>query len=224
MTDAKPAAIRTPIRIWDAPIRLFHWLLAIGIVFAWWAAETHHMDWHKDAGSAVAGLLVFRVWYGVFGSSTAKFSDFVKGPKAVLAYLGGKSKATSPGHNPAGGWSVVLMLLTTIAVVAFGLFAVDTDGIESGPFSNLVDFDTGRLASKAHGLAFEGLEILIGLHLLAIAFYTVIKRKALIPAMVTGKRKPDGDEASLRPAGWISTLIALILGLATAAVLIKLSQ
>lgn len=217
--------LSSKITIWDLPIRAFHWLLAAAILFAWWSAETHHMDWHKDAGSVVAGLLVFRLWYGVLGSSTARFSDFVKGPKAVLAYLGGQSKAPAGiGHNPAGGWSVVLMLLTAIIVVAAGLFAVDTDGIESGPFSNLVDFDQGRLASKIHGYAFEALEILVGLHLVAIAFYTLVKRKALIGAMITGKRKPEGDEAGIHPANGLATIVGLILGVATAAVLIKLSQ
>jgi cytochrome b len=208
------------ISVWDVPTRLFHWLLAGLIVFAWWSAETDHLSWHKIAGSSIAGLLVFRLWWGIFGGSTARFADFLRGPKTVLAYLSGKDKSRRIGHNPLGALSVVALLLTTLTIVVAGLFAVDTDGIESGPFSNLVDFDGGRLASKIHGYGFEALEILIGLHILAILFYTVFKRQPLIPAMIHGKTPAVADEKPLKPGGVVSLLIGLILGMATAGVLI----
>ena len=113
--------------------------------------------------------------------------------------------------------------MTTLTIVVAGLFAVDTDGLESGPLSNLVDFDAGRLASKIHGYGFEALEILIGLHLLAILFYTVIKRQPLVPAMVHGKTKAPADATPLKPGGVLSLVIGLGLGVVTAAGLIWLS-
>ena len=118
------------ISVWDVPTRLFHWLLAGLIVFAWWSAETDHLAWHKIAGSSIAGLLVFRLWWGVFGGSTARFAGFLRGPKTVIAYLSGKEKS-GIGHNPLGALSVVALLLTSIVIVVAGLFAVDTDGLES---------------------------------------------------------------------------------------------
>ena len=98
------------MKVWDLPIRLFHWLLAALVVFSWWAHEDH-LDWHRLSGFAIAGLLVFRFWWGLAGSSTARFSGFLKSPAGVLAYLRGA--APGPGHNPLGGWSVVAMLALT---------------------------------------------------------------------------------------------------------------
>ncbi len=213
----------TRIAVWDVPTRLFHWLLAGLIVFAWWSAQSDHLAWHKMAGSSIAGLLVFRLWWGLFGGSTARFADFLRGPKSVLAYLSGKGDKGHIGHNPLGALSVIALLLNTLVIVVAGLFAVDTDGLESGPLSNLVDFDTGRMASKIHGTGFETLEILIGLHLLAILFYSVFKRQPLVPAMIHGKTPAQPDTAPLKPGGRLSLLVGLILGGATAAGLIWLS-
>ena len=213
----------TRIAVWDLPTRLFHWLLAALIVFAWWSAESDHLAWHKMAGSSIAGLLVFRLWWGLFGGSTARFADFLRGPKTVWAYLSGKDKSGRIGHNPLGALSVIALLLTTLVIVTAGLFAVDTDGLESGPLSNLVDYDSGRLASKVHGYGFEALEILIGLHILAIVFYTVFKRQPLVPAMLHGQAPAEDGQAPLKPGGAVSLVIGLILGIAVAAGLIWLS-
>lgn len=211
------------VAVWDLPTRLFHWLLAGLIVFAWWSAESDHLAWHKMAGSGIAGLLVFRLWWGLFGGSTARFSGFLRGPRTILAYLSGKGDKTHIGHNPVGALSVIALLLTTLTVVVAGLFAVDTDGLESGPFSNLIDYDGGRLAAKIHGYGFEALEILIGLHILAIIVYTVFKRQPLVPAMIHGKTPAKNGAAPLKAGSALSFVAGLILGGATTAGLIWLS-
>jgi cytochrome b len=211
------------IAVWDVPVRLFHWLLAGLIVFAWWSAESDRLTWHKIAGSCIAGLLVFRLWWGVFGGSTARFAEFLRGPKTVMAYLSGRDKSGRIGHNPLGALSVVALLLTCATIVVAGLFAVDTDGLESGPLSAMVDYDSGRLASKIHGYGFEVLEILIGLHILAVLFYSVVKRRPLIPAMLHGKMPAAAEDTPLRPGGVLSLAIGLALGVAAAAGLIYLS-
>src|SRR5688500_7238521 len=77
------------LRIWDGPTRLFHWSLAILIAAAWWTAEEHLLGWHYRIGFAILCLLVFRVVWGFIGSSTARFAGFVRGPRAILAYLRG---------------------------------------------------------------------------------------------------------------------------------------
>lgn len=211
------------IAVWDLPLRLFHWSLAGLILFAWWSAETHHLDWHKIAGSLIAGLLVFRLWWGLFGGSTARFADFVRGPGAIADYLGGKARTVSAGHNPLGALSVLALLLTALTVVLSGLFAVDTDGLESGPLSDMVDFDQGRMAAELHGYAFDALQILVVLHLVAIAWYTVVKREGMIAAMLHGTRTAKGDMAAMKPAGLWALVIGLLLGGAVAAWLIHLS-
>lgn len=183
-------------RLWDAPTRLVHWALVGLIAFAWWSAETGKMDWHRWSGYAVLHLLVFRLIWGVWGSANARFASFVKGPAATLAYLRtlpSRAKADMPGHNPAGAWSVLTILAVLIAQVATGLYAVDVDGIESGPLSDRVSFDLGRRMAHWHHWSFWALEALVLLHLAAIAFYLVWKRANLVRAMVTGRQEFSSD-------------------------------
>lgn len=216
----RPAAIS----VWDLPTRLFHWCLAAGVLLAWRTAQTRDIDLHRIAGSAVAGLLVFRLWWGVFGGSSARFSQFVTGPRAVLAYartLFLPKSDTRTGHNPMGGWSVLAMLLCLILLVGFGLFATDTDGLDSGPFANLVSYDQGRLASHLHAFCFDALEALVCLHLAAILFYHLVKRQNLVGAMVTGRLRSEGPP--LRRGSWLMLLTGLALGGLTSWLLIHFS-
>ncbi|HEX7855147.1 MAG TPA: cytochrome b/b6 domain-containing protein [Sphingobium sp.] len=192
MTTAPARSFRQ--YVWDAPTRLFHWAIVLLIPFSWWSAKTYHMDWHRYSGLAILGLVVFRILWGVVGAATARFGGFVKGPRAVVGYLRGAGREEeAPGHNPLGGWSVALMLLLLGTQVGSGLFAVDVDGIESGPLSAFVNFDQGRLASAIHGWAFTLLQIAIGVHIVAILFYLLVKRRNLAGAMVTGYRHMHAD-------------------------------
>jgi cytochrome b len=198
--------------VWDLPIRIVHWGLVSVFTFAWWSAETGHFDWHRKAGLCLLMLLAFRLMWGIVGSSTARFVSFVKGPRQVFSYLQG-NWGPSPGHNPLGGWSVVAMLSLLLAQVASGLVAVDVDGIESGPLSYLVDFDTARLSSAIHSWTFNVLLGLVTLHVLAIAFYQTVRRRNLITPMITGQdRQAAALQAPVR-AGRLSAL-AICIGLA----------
>lgn len=217
------------VRIWDLPTRLFHWGLVILIGLAWWSISTGQLSLHRTVGALAAGLVVFRLWWGLFGGSTARFSDFLRGPRTVLAYArallgGGKGPdGLTAGHNPMGGWSVVALLAVTGAIVGLGLFAVDTDGLESGPLASLVDYDTGRLASHWHGLAFDLLKILVGLHLVAIGFYAFIRRENLIRAMIDGKKPLAEDGEALRRGRYWALGVGLVLGAAVAGLLIRMA-
>lgn len=194
-----------PSRLWDAPTRIVHWALVAAVAFSWWSHEEGQMDWHRWSGYTVIGLLVFRLYWGVFGSQTARFSSFVRGPGATMAYLRGLGRRDAPaavGHNPLGAWSVVAMLVTLVTHVTFGLFAVDIDGLESGPLSHLVDFDTGRLFAAGHEWSFRALYVLIGLHLAAVAYYLVFRRQNLIGPMVTGRRRFATDPGLTFAPAW----------------------
>ncbi len=180
------------IKLWDLPVRLTHWSFVALMPALWWTAEHDQMDWHKRLGYVALGLILFRIYWGLFGSSTARFAGFVKGPRAVFAYIRTLfSKAGEPlvGHNPMGGWSVVILLLLILAEVKLGLFAVDVDGIESGPLSSFVSFDLGRLAAHWHHLLFNVLLAFIALHILAVAFYAMVKRENLVGPMWSGRRE-----------------------------------
>jgi cytochrome b len=212
--------------VWDLPTRLFHWTLLALVILAWTSAEKREMVLHAMAGAGIAGLLVFRIWWGIFGSSSARFSSFLKGPAPVWTYcrslISREAQAPEPGHNPMGGWSVAALLLCLIVITAFGLFAVDIDGIDSGPLSSLVDYETGRAASRLHSLAFEALQILVALHILAILFYRVVKRQDLVEPMMSGKSAEVRAGARLKPGSPAMLAVGLVLGLATAAYLARL--
>ncbi len=190
-------------KVWDAPTRLFHWAIVGLVAFSWWTAEEHIFDWHEASGLTIVGLLVFRIYWGFAGPETARFSHFIKGPRAIFGYAGslfGPTHKLSFGHNPLGGLSVVAMILALIAQVTLGLFAADTDtGLDSGPLSRFVSYDFAETAGDLHEDAFNILLILIGLHIAAILFYLVVKRANLIGPMITGRRKASetGPEGGL---------------------------
>jgi cytochrome b len=115
----------------------------------------------------------------------------VRGPVGILNYartLHHRDTAHSYGHNPVGAISVLLMLAAVLAVVGFGLFAVDVDGLYSGPLSSYVTFKGGRHLAHLHYQWFEYLLAIIGLHLVAVAFYYVYKRQNLVAPMISGSR------------------------------------
>jgi cytochrome b len=195
--------------VWDAPTRIFHWLLAGLFGFSWWSAETAHMDWHQRSGLAILLLLTFRVLWGLVGSSTSRFSNFLRGPRGIAAYLRGEEPPL-PGHNPLGGWSVIAMLTLLCLQVGTGLLAVDVDGIESGPLSYLVSFEQGRAAAGIHRLSFNLLLALIALHILAIAFYLVVRRRNLVARMLTGRDHTLPAEVEPMVRGKRRALVAVL--------------
>jgi cytochrome b len=209
--------------VWDLPTRLFHWLLVGLIAFSWWSAEYHHLDWHLLAGLSAVGLIVFRLIWGFVGGSTARFSDFVRGPRAAVIHIRGDGRKDAIGHNPLGGWSVLALLLATAAVLGFGLFAVDTDGLESGPLARFVSFDVGRVAAELHHTAFNLLLALIALHLAAIAYYAVVKRQNLVGAMVTGRKRLPDQAGMLRPAGIGGLIAAVVVAVGVVGLLLRMS-
>ena len=184
--------------IWDPPIRAFHWLLVVLLAFSWWSGEQHDMERHRLSGYAILALLVFRLIWGVIGPRTARFSSFVRGPRAVIAYvkdLGSRTGHAADGHNPLGGWSVVAMLLALAVLVSAGLFASDVDGLESGPLAIFVTFEQSETATEIHEMAFNIVLALVAVHVLAILFYLVWKRQNLIRPMLTGRRMVEEAEA-----------------------------
>jgi cytochrome b len=188
--------------VWDLPTRLFHWALVGLIGFSWWSAETGAMDWHRLSGLTVCGLIVFRLIWGVIGGSTARFASFVRAPQHVIAHLRGQGGERA-GHNPLGGYSVIALLLLIALQVSTGLFAVDTDGLESGPLSYLVSFEQGRIASGVHEITFALLQVLVAVHIAAILFYRFVKRRNLVTPMITGRDSElTGSDGALIAAPW----------------------
>ncbi len=204
------------IRVWDLPLRLFHWsLLALvltclvsGWVGGWW------MTWHLRSGYAVVALLLFRWCWGLCGGHHARFVHFVAGPRRVLAYLRGKREAAHAaalGHNPAGGWSVLALLGVLSLQVASGLFASDQI-FTQGPLASMVPDRISDALTYYHTTV--GLPLLyglIGLHVAAVLYYALVERTNLVLPMLDGDKRVDAATAAVATAsrdGWRQRLLA----------------
>lgn len=205
------------MKVWDLPTRIFHWLIVLVLCVSWFTAEQGLMEWHYLSGILGLALLAFRVIWGFLGSNTARFSGFVRAPAAVARYVTGAPDEPRPlGHNPLGGYSVVALLLVLGVQIGTGLFAVDVDGLESGPLSFFVSFEQGRVAAEIHEIAFTALQALVAVHVLAILIYR-LRGIHLTRAMITG-RSPltDGYADGFKPAApsWLVLALALAATLA----------
>ncbi len=196
--------------LWDLPLRVFHWSLVILIPLAWWTGEEGDFDWHSWVGYSLLVLVSTRIVWGLVGSRHARFTDFLKGPGAIAAYLRGQG-ATTPGHNPLGGWSVVALLVVLLLQAVSGLFNSD-DVLYNGPLYYAASTEFRDTMGVIHELAFDVLVVLVVLHLLAIAFYQWRKREPLIQAMVRGKAEGKKGREAPRP-WWLAVLIAGVLAL-----------
>ncbi|RAK50697.1 cytochrome b/b6 domain-containing protein [Phenylobacterium deserti] len=211
MTQPQGTAAAVRARLWDGPTRIVHWGLVALLGFSWWSAENGQLTWHRWSGYAVLGLLLFRIVWGFVGSGSARFASFVRGPRAIAAYLRtlpSRSPTDVPGHNPLGALSVLAILALLAVQVVTGLFAVDLDGFEGGPLSDRVDFDTGRVIAGWHDLSFTALQVLVALHIAAVVLYAVYKRNNLIWPMITGRRAFGADPGLRFAPVWIALLAA----------------
>jgi cytochrome b len=182
------------VKVWDQPIRLFHWTLVALVATLWITGELGSLDIHMKLGVWALALLLFRLGWGVVGSPTARFTQFVRGPAAIRDYIvaARAGAVRSVGHNPLGALSVLALLGLLTAQAASGLFATD-DIVTNGPLVHLVSSKTSALLSSLHRLGGKLLLALVGLHVAAVAFYTLVKKDDLIRAMIIGyKRVPKG--------------------------------
>jgi cytochrome b len=219
------------LRVWDLPTRLFKWTLVVLVVFQVITGKLagDWLVWHFRSGYAILALLIFRVLWGFVGSTTARFTDFVKGPVAGLAHLRdvlGKAVPRETGHNAIGGWMVVVLILALMVQVVSGLFTTD-DIATDGPLVARAGESWVRTMTSLHHRWIYLLYVLVGLHVLAAVFYLLVKRQNLIGAMITGRKKrkdvvPPGSPApSLRfannvlAAACLAVSAAIVYGVVT---------
>ncbi|MDR3214306.1 MAG: cytochrome b/b6 domain-containing protein [Azoarcus sp.] len=199
------------VKVWDAPTRLFHWLLVtlVATAFATGFVGGNWIEWHGRAGLAIVGLLVFRIVWGFVGSTYARFTQFVPGPARVLAYLRGQWHGL--GHNPLGAFSVLGLLALTAFQVGSGLVADDNISF-TGPLKALVSQDTADWFTGLHRFNVWLLGGLVGLHVASIVFYAVIKKHYLLPPMFSGCATTDDPAAEpARGGGWLPFVVAVAL-------------
>ena len=172
--------------VWDFPTRLFHWALAIGILLSWLSVELDYMEVHLISGAVVTGLLLFRIFWGLWGASTAQFHRFIPTPKRLLNYLKGQG-SDYLGHSPLGALSVIAMLILLLVQALTGLVSED-DIYLIGPLNQFVSADVAEFAHRIHHSNWEILQFFIALHIGAIFYYLFFKKRNLIIAMITGRQ------------------------------------
>ncbi|MGH7067587.1 MAG: cytochrome b/b6 domain-containing protein [Acetobacteraceae bacterium] len=213
--------VRRWILVWDLPTRLFKWLLVLSVAIAFLASSMHPRGLlfvtHIAAGYAVVLLLLFRLAWGFAGGSEARFSAFIRGPAAVRehaeALLRLQPEETS-GHNPLGGWVILLMLATLGLIVVTGLL---TEGVTGGAgvLSALLPSNLIGPIGWLHGTLGFAIIWLAGFHVAGVLVESLLLRENLIRAMITGRkrvRSPALTDARPTPS-WRALLLLFLLGL-----------
>jgi cytochrome b len=191
-------------KIWDPVTRLWHWVLALSVAVGWSFGKFMSFDniqWHFYLGYLTLGLVLFRCLWGLVGPAPARLRALLPAPADLWRYLrqvGAREPSGTPGHNPLGSISVILMLLAVGAQAVTGLFLVSDDFFESGPLATYVSEATVNRLTWWHHLNAGFILILVVLHLGAILFYLVWKRENLVKPMLTGwkwVRRDNGGQS-----------------------------
>jgi cytochrome b len=182
-----------PVRVWDWPVRVFHWTLLALVVASVVTAKAGGawMDWHMRSGYAILALLAFRIAWGFAGTRWARWSSFVRGPAAALRYartLVASPHETSVGHNPIGGYMVVALVVALLLQAVTGLFAND-DILTEGPLAKFASKALSDRLTSLHHLNEKVVYVLVGLHVAAVLFHRVRFDERLVTAMITGVKK-----------------------------------
>lgn len=219
--DAPPPAAlpsRT-VLIWDWPVRLFHWLTVALVAAAYVTARFNWIDWHVRIGETLLVLVVFRLLWGCFGSQTARFASFVAAPAAALRHLRALARRepdVQPGHNPAGGWMVLLLLALLAAETLTGLY-VYNDVADEGPLSEVVPAAVSNAITALHSILWDALAVAVALHVCAVVLYAFVWGQNLVRPMLNGhKQLPAHVREPRRAPLWLAILLfALAAGAVT---------
>ncbi|GAA5126960.1 cytochrome b/b6 domain-containing protein [Alloalcanivorax gelatiniphagus] len=198
-------------RVWDLPTRLFHWLLVALFAFLWFSGGESDalMEWHMRAGYALLALLLFRMVWGFVGSRRSRFADFLVSPAAAWRYGGDFLRGRAPawdGHNPLGGWMVLVMLVLLLAQTVSGLFATDDISL-AGPLNGTVSSALAGGLTDFHGFNINLLLVLAGLHVAAVAAHR-LRGERLTAAMISGRKRGAADQPPA-PA-WRALVLAVL--------------
>jgi cytochrome b len=193
MNDNKPR-----ILVWDAPVRVFHWLLVLSFFGAFVTAESEYWRLvHVTLGYTVGGLVLFRLLWGLIGTRHARFASFVRGPAAVGRYIGTllRGQPAHPvGHNPAGALAIVLLLLLSVVTVASGWLTYEDLG--------------GHWLEELHEGAANFMLLVVGVHVAGVAVSSWLHRENLVRAMLDG-RKQGAPDQGIRWSWWPLALLLL---------------
>ena len=216
----RPTGLYLPMRVWDVPTRLFHWLIVVIVPAAYATAKLGWTDCHLWLGYGLLALLLFRIAWGFVGSDTSRFDRFLASPRAVLRHLaqfGRRGPDIQIGHDAACGWMALLLLLLLAIEVGSGLGA-GAGGAE-GPLARYVSGRTRDLLTVVHGMNMNLILAAVGVHIAAIALYAAVRRQNLVRPMITGKKRLPAATRAPRMAGTLLAAVVFVLAAAVALLL-----
>ena len=192
--------MKSKLLVWDFPVRLFHWLLVIALLAAWYTSdgERNLIDIHLQVGYFILGLIIFRIIWGVVGTQYAKFSQFVPSKQVLASYLKSSQqnkRYSTVGHNPLGALMVVLMLTLILSQAISGLFMND-DVFTTGPYYASVSSSVQKTMSFIHHNVFDVILVVSAIHIIAVFYYLIAKKINLIVPMLTGYKVTDSNQNS----------------------------
>ena len=193
---------KEPKLVWDFPTRAFHWALVIAIATSFLSVEFNNMELHFTSGGVILFLILFRLIWGLVGPETAQFFRFLPTPARMREWRDN----LGIGHSPWGAMSVFAMLGLVGAQASLGLFA-DDEIYTTGPLRDMVSTSTSYTVTSYHSLFSTIILWLVGLHIAAIAFYTLIKRSPLLRTFVKGTTTDAAKSIQPRPWTWIAASI-----------------
>ena len=209
------------VSVWDLPTRIFHWALGIAVVVSY-VTGGEEGSWfvvHTVSGYVVALLLFFRLVWGFWGSAHSRFSDFIYSLGSVGAYVRRLARLEPPkfvGHNPLGGWMVVLLLVVLAANVTTGLLSGEEHG-PGGLLLPLIAAPGEEGLGEIHEVLANVIVVLACLHILGVAADWLLTRENLLRAMITGKKMLDEESAAheQRPvSGWRVLVVTVLVAVA----------
>ncbi len=208
-------------RVWDLPVRIFHWMLVLAVAGAWLTQQLgiSYFVYHLWCGYTVLILVSFRIVWGIAGTRHARFWNFLRNPLATARYaldlLRGRD-AHYAGHNPLGAWMVIVLLLALLAQAVLGLFGNDEIS-NLGPLNGYVSEDRGIEMTSLHRQLFWWIVGAIGLHVAAVIYHRLAKGEKLVRAMFTGRKPaavvPQGEAIQSSRLALAVLIVALLAGL-----------
>jgi cytochrome b len=204
-----------PKLVWGLPVRIFHWGLLGMIGVSYYTGkfgDFDSIDNHMLAGYGIIGLVLFRILFGLLGQGHVRFSNFIRGPGAVAAYV--KAPAETAGHNPLGALGVIALLLSLAVQTGTGLFTTDEIFVE-GPLYHLVSTEVASVCTQVHEINQWVLLALIVIHVCAVIFHEVKLGHRILWPMITGKK--TGDAVANEPEQSHQIILAVVCSIVAAA-------
>lgn len=192
---------RDRILVWDLPVRVFHWAMVLCFAGAYLSAESERWRLlHVTLGYTMAGLVVFRLLWGLIGTRHARFADFVRGPRAVARHVGAMLRGepeSTVGHNPVGALAILALLGLTAIVAVSGWAIYDDVG--------------GRWTEDWHEGAANAMLAVVGVHVAGVLLASLRQRENLVAAMFTGRKRGPAGQAIARP--WRGVALLMIVAM-----------